>query len=222
MGTYKHWQNQYIELAASIPEYIIAASNTELDDDQQEQLLNTVKHYPRCYCELGSGSGGHLIARASADPQNLYLGFELRYKRTVRTAEKAALQGLSNLLVVRSNAFLLPKILPPDSLDGVFINFPDPWAKRRWQKHRLLNEDFMNELRPLIKLGGLLSYKTDHQEYFAATATMFENLPGYTIVERIDNLLDTNRSATNIRSEFEMLFNSKGVPVQLLEVQRTS
>ena len=108
----------------------------------------------------------HLIELGRQNPNDLFIGFEIRFKRAVRTIEKAKREGIDNVYICRVNASFMRDIFPKDSLSGVYINFPDPWPKDRHRKNRLLTKEFLEEMHSLLKEKTFFSFKTDHRDYF--------------------------------------------------------
>lgn len=214
--------NQYVDLIHEFPEVIVAASNDSLKDEQKLQLRKKVDAYKQIYCELGSGSGMHLLDRAEADPDGLYIGFELRFKRSYKTAEKSVRRGLTNLMVVRTNARLLPTLFERETIDGVYINFPDPWDRERWAKHRLLVPEFIEQLFKLLTPTGFVAYKTDHQARFEEVLQFFEEATGFETAELSRDLLQSEFAGDNVPTEFEKLFKSKGLPIFYLRAKKLS
>ena len=90
------WVNPYIDRIDSKPGFLLPFERKMKPDAIDPQLTAQARavidarraEFKRCYVEVGSGSGRHLIERAAADRESLYVGFELRYKRAFRTAEK--------------------------------------------------------------------------------------------------------------------------------------
>lgn len=214
---FKRWKNPYIELVGTLPEIILAVRDGDFSAEQLLLLEAKKSRFARVYAELGSGSGGHLIEQALRRPEALYIGFELRFKRTYRAAEKAAARGLDNLLVVCTKAQRIKEIFSPESLDGIYVNFPDPWSKRRWLKHRLLDRHFLKTLHQLLKPGGIISYKTDAHDYFRQTLETAEESGLWSITKLTYDLASSAFAAENISSEFEKLFLSKHIPVCMTE-----
>ena len=135
----------------------------------EEQFIKShskLKNKENVIVELGSGSGGHLIKLAQKFPDFLLYGFEFRYKRCVRTIQKAG--DLDNIFVLQTTANNFNQLFLPNSIDRLYVNFPDPWQKKRWLKNRLLNATFIDNLLLSLKSGGIFSFKTDHDEYFGS------------------------------------------------------
>lgn len=213
------WQNQYIERVAQSAAII----NFEKDRPSEEEALKArlrLAGASTCLFELGSGSGHHLIELAAQNPDALVVGVELRYKRAYRTVEKAGLRNLNNLMVIRGDARSLAQYVAPLSLDAIYVNFPDPWSKRRWLKHRLLSEEFLAVLSDSLRVGGLFSYRTDHREYFEATRSIVLKMQNLEVVRDIEDLHRNASEGSHIPTEFEGLFRSQGEAVYLLEARK--
>lgn len=215
-----NWENPYIAKLQQLPSIIIAGDSNSLSPENINTIRSYTESYENIFLEFGSGSGRHLIEHAKRNCTAAYVGFELRYKRAFRTAEKAQKQSLINLFVMRTSAFLAPEIFPPASIAGIYVNFPDPWDKKKWHKHRLLNSSFLLKIHALLKIGGFLSYKSDHEEYFHATRALIEHSGLFTITECTTDLHNSEFAATNILTEFENLFISKGLPTFQLKASR--
>ena len=166
----------------------------------------------KVHLEIGCGSGRYLIEWALKNPQDFFIGFELRYKRLVLAAKKMEQQNVHNILLMRERGEFLHEYLPNDSVDCMHINFPDPWSKKSRRKHRILSANFLNKVYPYFRSGGELRFKTDHLEYFETVTDIIQNLETYKIVEYSKDLHRSEYNEHNILTEFEMLFKSKGNP----------
>ena len=166
----------------------------------------------KVHLEIGSGSGRYLIEWALKNPQDFFIGFELRYKRLVLAAKKMEQQNVHNVLLMRERGEFLHEYLPNASMDCMHINFPDPWSKKSRRKHRILSADFLTKMYPYFRSGGELRFKTDHLEYFETVTDIIQNLETYKIVEYSKDLHRSEYNEHNILTEFEMLFKSKGNP----------
>ena len=166
----------------------------------------------KVHLEIGCGSGRYLIEWALKNPQDFFIGFELRYKRLVLAAKKMEQQNVHNILLMRERGEFLHEYLPNDSMDCMHINFPDPWSKKSRRKHRILSADFLNKVYPYFRSGGELRFKTDHLEYFETVTDIIQKIETYKIVEYSKDLHRSEYNEHNILTEFEMLFKSKGNP----------
>lgn len=212
------WVNQYVHLADSLPGLLLSCKDQAPSAEEIATLKEAIPTGRPLFIELGSGSGQHLIERASQNPELFFIGFELRYKRSVRTAEKANLKGLKNIFVVRCDIQHLALFFEPQSVNGIYINFPDPWERAKWKKHRMLSETTLPMFHALLKPEGFIRYKTDHEGYFDDTLRLVNVDPKFKIAAQTKDLHASNLLIDNVRTEFELLFLSKKLPIHFAEI----
>jgi tRNA (guanine-N7-)-methyltransferase len=210
------WENQYMQLVTTKPGIIVAENDREPAENSRKEIQATIANFPECYVELGSGSGMHLIRLAARAPQALCVGLEIRFKRAFKTGEKAEGHELSNIRVLRTDARQIGHLFSPGQVGAFFINYPDPWDKRRWRKNRLITAELIQKMWELLKPGGFLRYKTDHHEYFSSTCALL-NPAMWEVQRHTSDLLKSPYVDDNIPTEFEMLFKSQGKPLCLVE-----
>lgn len=209
--------NPYADRANQHPEFLINDSAEGLNFEQKQQLTLICENAENLQLEIGSGSGQFLIETARRFPTAFIIGVELRYKRSVRTVEKAKKLGVANFLVCRSYAENILELLPNNILDCIYINFPDPWDKKRWLKHRIISPDNLKIFSQKLKPQGRILFKTDHAEYFDWAINIFKNSADFKISKETKDLHKSSWAAENILTEFEQLFLSKKLPVHFLE-----
>jgi tRNA (guanine-N7-)-methyltransferase len=117
--------------------------------------------------DVGFGRGELLLELARGDPGRAYLGVDRSRKRVLKTARRLARTGLENVRLVQASAEAVVDALAPASAAGFWINFPDPWPKKRHHRRRLLQPEFVRELALRLAPGGFLEVATDHEEYAA-------------------------------------------------------
>ena len=116
--------------------------------------------------EIGFGSGEALLSMAKNDPTSLYLGIEVHESGVGRCLNGIRDDGLTNVRVIKHDAIeVMQQMLPAQSLDRVFLFFPDPWHKKRHNKRRIVNQQFRDLLVNLLKPGACLHMATDWQDY---------------------------------------------------------
>ncbi len=125
--------------------------------------------------EIGSGNGHFLVYQAEKHPDVCFMGIEIKGKRVTKSVWKTHRAGLTNLRWIRGNVrIVLEQMIPHATVDQFFLNFPDPWPKRRHLKHRIVEPSFINLLYDTLHSEGTVSLATDHQEYFAWMLLFFE------------------------------------------------
>ena len=116
--------------------------------------------------EIGFGMGEGMADIAQAHPENDYLGVEVHTPGVGALLKQLGERGLSNVRIVQHDAVeVLSQMLPPASLDGAHIFFPDPWHKTRHHKRRLIQPPLVHLLASRLQPGGYLHLATDWEDY---------------------------------------------------------
>lgn len=212
------WVNPYKHTLGDYPGRIFCFKDFESDCEQVRCLSRT---RTKVICEIGSGSGNHLLGLAARDQSASCFGFELRYKRVVRTMQKADNQRLLNVYVLHQRGQAVDAVFGEQVVDAVFINFPEPWPRERWRKHRILSGEYLSKLEKVLKPGGYIAVKSDAQQYFASFVEEIEQ-SSVALTELTYDLYRSEYLATNIPTEFECLFRSKGLPIAYLKAVKRS
>ena len=120
----------------------------------------------RLVVDVGFGRGEFLMELAREDPTTAFLGIEYSFKRVLKMARRLARSDLVNLRLVEASAELVVgERLPDASVSCFWINFPDPWPKKRHHRRRLIQPRFVRALARCLVPGGELHVATDHLGY---------------------------------------------------------
>lgn len=116
--------------------------------------------------EIGFGMGEATAEMAAADPGTGILAVDVHTPGQGNLLGLAERGGLTNVRVANGDAIiLLREMLPPQSLDGLRVYFPDPWPKARHHKRRIIQPDFLTLAAPRLKPGAVLHCATDWEPY---------------------------------------------------------
>ena len=116
--------------------------------------------------EIGFGMGETTAAIALARPDTDFLAVDVHGPGVGRLLNRLDEGGVSNVRVMKHDAVeVVALMIPPASLSGVHVFFPDPWPKKRHHKRRLLTPWFVHELARRLSPGGRLHVATDWEEY---------------------------------------------------------
>lgn len=116
--------------------------------------------------EIGFGNGESLATIAETHPLNNYMGIEVHRPGVGSLLLRLEQRQIDNVRVVCHDAAeVVRKNIPDNSLDAIFIFFPDPWPKKKHHKRRLVQAGFVQQLRQKLKVGGRLHMATDWQDY---------------------------------------------------------
>ena len=116
--------------------------------------------------EIGCGMGETTALIAERHPQNDYLGIEVHTPGVGSLLKEIATRELSNLRVIQHDAVeVLRDMIAPESISGIHVFFPDPWPKKRQQKRRLIQAEFVHLLATRLTSTGYLHCATDWRDY---------------------------------------------------------
>jgi tRNA (guanine-N7-)-methyltransferase len=116
--------------------------------------------------EIGFGMGETTARIASEHPENDYLGIEVHTPGVGALLKRIDELALTNIRIIQHDAVeVVRTMLPPESLAGIHVFFPDPWPKKRHHKRRLIQHEFATLLASRLAPGGYLHAATDWQEY---------------------------------------------------------
>lgn len=126
--------------------------------------------------EIGPGRGDFLFHLAHTQPDAHVIGIEIKHTRFVKLLRRRG--TFTNLTLLCGDARLvLPMLAAAQPVDTLYINFPDPWPKRKHQHHRLMQPAFVTTCLAALAPGGQISFTTDSREYAQAVATLFARTP---------------------------------------------
>jgi tRNA (guanine-N7-)-methyltransferase len=124
------------------------------------------------HIEYCSGNGDWIAAKAQANPQQNWVAVEIQFERVRKIWAKVKKSNLPNLFIVFGNAFPFTQYyLPANSVDSIYINFPDPWPKNKHAKNRILQNPFVADLARVVKKGGSATFATDDPPYSEQMST---------------------------------------------------
>lgn len=131
--------------------------------------------------EVGSGQGHAIVAAATEQRDRDFLAIEVFRAGLARTMIRAEWADITNLRLVEANApEVLEGALPPASVDEIWVFFPDPWAKERHKKRRLVAPDFLQIAHGALRPGGVLRLATDWEDYAEQMRDVGDAAPGFT------------------------------------------
>ncbi len=130
--------------------------------------------------EIGFGMGGSLLQMAQQAPEKNFIGIEVHRPGVGKLLHDMAEVDVENIRVYCDDAVeVLAQCIPDASLAAVQIFFPDPWHKKKHNKRRLIQPEFVQQLRTKLKPGGVLHVATDWQDYAEQIIAVMSAAPGF-------------------------------------------
>lgn len=132
------------------------------------------------HVEYCTGNGTWIAQRAHDHPDINWVAVEKRYDRVAKIWSKIQNMGLKNLFCVWGEGHTATREYFPDgSISTVYINFPDPWPKKKHHKHRLMKPEFIAQLHRILQPEGTLTFVTDDVEYSELATVELQNAEGF-------------------------------------------
>jgi tRNA (guanine-N7-)-methyltransferase len=130
------------------------------------------------YC---SGNGAWIASKAISQPNINWVAVEMKFGRTRKIWSKIKKSNLQNLFIVNGEAeHATQSYFSHNSVNEIFINFPDPWPKRHHAKNRLIKPSFVQAMASLLKENGSVVFVTDDEAYSDWTLKIFQESPYFT------------------------------------------
>ena len=128
--------------------------------------------------EIGFGVGNFLIEMAIREPDENFIGMDFYHKGIRKVITRIGRYQVSNIRIVYGDAKeKLPILFNEAELSRVYINFPDPWPKKKHHKRRLIKPAFIKNLAAKLKPGGEIHIATDYEPYAIEILEFFEAEP---------------------------------------------
>jgi tRNA (guanine-N7-)-methyltransferase len=135
--------------------------------------------------EIGFGMGDSLLQMAAADPETDFVGIEVHPPGVGTLINGAEALALKNLRVYLADANdVLEECFGTQSIDRLQLYFPDPWHKKKHNKRRIVQPQFVQLVRERLRPNGVLHMATDWEHYAEQmletmeAAEGFENIAG--------------------------------------------
>ena len=160
--------------------------------------------------EIGCGKGKFTAATAMQEPELALVALERVPEALVMAVEKAAALSLTGVRYVIGDAGDLQEYFAPGELDRIYINFCDPWPKKKQAKRRLVHRDFLAVYSVLLRSGGEVIFKTDNAPLFDF-ALEEADAAGFLITGVSRDLASSG--IPNVTTEYEEKFMALGTPI---------
>jgi len=163
----------------------------------------------KVFLEIGSGKGQFISALAFDHPNDIFIAMEVNINVCYRIMEKKEALKLDNLVIILGDASYLNLYFEKNSIDGIYLNFSDPWPKAKHHKRRLTYPTFLKTYVELLKDDGFLQFRTDHPILFQDSLEYIE--PYFKMIE-----INYNLDASAYMTEYEIKKRAIGPIYQLI------
>ncbi len=188
---YKSWSKPYIE---EHPEVLLSL-------DQLKSLKGSFS------LEIGSGKGKFLSDMAQLNPELLIVGVERNVTCAGITCKKLVENEISNARLMLASADEILPSIKDNSISDIYLNFSDPWPKKRHFKRRLTYGTYLKQYYRILVKGGKLIIKTDNDDLFSfSQETLSESQ--FKVLEVLEDY--DGKAIFDAMTEYEISFREKG------------
>ena len=188
---YKSWSKPYIE---EHPEVIVTL-------DQLKSINNSFA------LEIGSGKGKFLVDIAGLNPNLLIIGIERNVTCAGITCKKLVENEVTNARLMLTSADEILPSIKDNSIADIYLNFSDPWPKKRHFKRRLTYGTYLKQYYRILTKGGKLIIKTDNDDLFSFSQEMLSQSQ-FKLSEVLDDY--DGKAPLDAMTEYEISFREKG------------
>ena len=164
--------------------------------------------------EVGCGKGKFTAETAAAEPEILLIAMELVPEAMVMAMEKVKNMGLKNVFFIGADVARLEEFFAPGEIDLLYINFCDPWPRKKHAPRRLTHTGFLKLYKKVLKPGSQIHFKTDNADLFEFSLEQFKEEKF--ILNNVTRDLHAN-GPVGIMTGYEERFYGLGTPINRCE-----
>lgn len=184
-------------------------------ENYKENYKEIFKNDNPIHIEVGMGKGDFIIENALKNPNINFIGIEKFDSVMVRAVQKLEEYNIPNLKLIKIDALDIDNIFDKE-ISCLYLNFSDPWPKKRHTNRRLTSEAFLSKYDLIFKDIDRIVMKTDNRHLFEYSIKSFTDY-GYKIND-ISLDLHSDDKLDNIETEYEKKFVSRGMVIYYIEV----
>ncbi|KXT75854.1 tRNA (guanine46-N7-)-methyltransferase [Streptococcus sp. DD12] len=169
------------------------------------------------HIEVGCGKGQFITGMAQAHPDINYVAIDMQKSVLSHVLDKVVEQELPNVRLLLVDGSELTHYFAPAEISLLYLNFSDPWPKKRHEKRRLTYKDFLATYQTILPAGGEIHFKTDNRglfEYSLASMSQY----GMTLQEVFLDLHASDFEG-NVLTEYEEKFSKRNQVIYRLEAR---
>lgn len=189
----------------------------DLEAVHAHQVSEWFEQQQSIHIEVGSGMGKFITTLAQQNPHINYVAIERDKNVMIRVLDKVREHNLTNIKLLCNDAVILTDYFRQGEVDRIYLNFSDPWPKKRHAKRRLTYRSFLALYQQILREDGELHFKTDNRGLFAYSLESMSQFGMY--FTKINLNLHQEDEGDNIPTEYEHKFAEKGSRIYRMEAK---
>ena len=175
------------------------------------------KNRAKNYLDIGMGKGDFIINMALTNDQINFYGldkFPTVIYKAINKLNKLD-KPLTNIKFLAIDIVDVLNFFPKNYIDKIFLNFSDPWPKKRHAKRRLTSNAYLDIYKQLLNKDGVVEFKTDNDNLYEYSLETIKNRKDIKIIKFTKNLHKSNKTNTTL-TEYEKKFIGMGIPIKFI------
>jgi tRNA (guanine-N7-)-methyltransferase len=205
---HKPWAEDYLKSHPNI---------VDLDGRHAGKISEWFDKDQPIYIEIGSGMGQFITTLAARNPDINFISMERESSVMIKVLDKVLEQNLTNIKLICNDAAELNDYFVDGEVARVYLNFSDPWPKKKHTKRRLTYHTYLALYKQILQKDGELHFKTDNRGLFAYSLESMSQFGMYFI--KINLNLHQEDDGRNITTEYETKFSEKGSRIYRMEAK---
>ena len=167
------------------------------------------------HIEVGSGKGAFITGMALQNPDINYIGIDIQVSVLSYTLDKVLASGAENIRLLQVDGSSLTNYFADGEIDLLYLNFSDPWPKKKHSKRRLTYKTFLDTYKQILPEHGEIHFKTDNRGLFEYSLASFSQYG--MILKQVWLDLHASDFEGNVMTEYEKKFSDKGQVIYRVE-----
>ncbi|MBI1938017.1 MAG: tRNA (guanosine(46)-N7)-methyltransferase TrmB [Ignavibacteriales bacterium] len=167
--------------------------------------------------ELGCGQADYTVNMARLFPEKNFIGIDRKPNRIWNASKNGTESKLKNAVFLIAYIERLAEVFPPQSVEEIWITFPDPYQRRSNMKKRLTHPRFLNTYKKFLIDGGKVNLKTDDETLYNYTLEVVEK-NGLKLLKSTDDLYASQKltEVEEIKTKYEKMHLAEGKKITLV------
>ncbi|WP_019778580.1 tRNA (guanosine(46)-N7)-methyltransferase TrmB [Streptococcus sobrinus] len=198
------------EHLANNPHYVIL--NPEDAKGHWQEIFGNDKPI---HIEVGSGKGAFITGMALQNPGINYIGIDIQVSVLSHALDKVLASGAENIRLLQVDGSSLTNYFADEEIDLLYLNFSDPWPKKKHAKRRLTYKTFLDTYKQILPKHGEIHLKTDNRGLFEYSLVSFSQYG--MVLKQVWLDLHASDYEGNVMTEYEQKFSDKGQVIYRVE-----
>lgn len=202
---YKQWAVDYLKEGKNI-----------LSLENKEDILSFINE-KQTFLEIGPGKGQFILGLAARYKEYNFLVVELNATVAGIALKKIDESELTNVKLIQGDFYNLVDLINEKSIEGIFLNFSDPWPKKRHERRRLTSDNFLKAYIKILKDDHNIYYKSDNFDFYTFSKEKFIEF-GFDILEDLNDYKEIEEF--DEETEFEKKYKENGIKINRLILKK--